>query len=330
LTAGRIGPTVRPTMHSWVALARWAHLTLALGILLVVAPPAIGQQPTTHPAAVSIIEFAPKSGPVGTTVTIYGTGLSSTPSENPVTFNGTLAQVISATSTEIVTTVPAGTATGLISVTTALGAATSSEAFTVGTPGEPTLPGFRPTVGEPETAVTITGTNFEDGEAEPGDRGRRLDNPDAGPLMTGFIATVAVLQIAVSLQVILRTYGSGLTPQNCRVIIGVFANALMRRLWSMSERENDQRAKWKQTKQCEVEAGDTIMMLKRCFEAQYRSLQPNLRALLELHGADLPFITNPIPPRIVPCVTALWWTDDLMVRKEQRIFMMVKEDVFLR
>jgi hypothetical protein len=326
-------------MHSWVALARWAHLTLALGLLLVVAPPAIGQQPTTHPAAVSIIEFAPKSGPVGTTVTIYGTGLSSTPSENPVTFNGTLAQVISATSTEIVTTVPAGTATGLISVTTALGAATSREAFTVGTPGEPTLTGFRPTVGGPETAVTLMGTNFDTPannrvvfNAEPEDRSRRLDDPDAEPMMPEFIATVAVLQIAVGLQVILRIYSSGLTPQNCRVIVGVgvFAHALMRRLWSMIGRENDERAQWKQTKQCEPEASDTITMLKRCFEAQYRSLQPNLRALLDLHGADLPFITNPIPPRIVPCVTALWWTDDLTVRKEQRIFMMVKEDVFLR
>jgi len=282
------------------------YLTLALGLLLVVAPPAIGQRPITH---------------------IYDAleRLVAVVSENAMTFNGTLAQVISATSTEIVTTVPAGTATGPISVTITLGAATNSEAFTVGTPGEPMLTGFTPTVGG-------EGTQSEDGEVEPGDRSRRLDDPDAGPLMTEFIATVAVLQIAVGLRVILRIYGSGLTPQNCRVItgVGVFANALMRRLWSMGERENGERAKWKQTKQSGVEPGDTITMLKRCFEAQYRSLQPNLRALLDLHGADLPFITNPIPPRIVPCVTALWWTDDLMVRKEQRIFMMVKEDVFLR
>ena len=79
-----------------------------------------------------------------------------------------------------------------------------------------------------------------------------------------------------------------------------------------------------------MDANETIMMLKRCFEAQYRGLQPELRAFLEFHDADLPFITNPIPAGICPRVTALWWTDDLMVRKEHRVFMMVKEDVFLR
>jgi hypothetical protein len=50
--------------------------------------------------------------------------------------------------------------------------------------------------------------------------------------MTKFITPVPVLAIAVGLQVILLMYGSGLTPQTCRVIIGVgvFAKALMREL----------------------------------------------------------------------------------------------------
>ncbi len=98
----------------------------------------------------------------------------------------------------------------------------------------------------------------------------------------------------------------------------------------MIDRENDKRVKWKQTKQCEVESHETIMMLKRCFEAQYRSLQPELRALLKQHDGDLPFITNSIPAGICARVTALWWTDDLTVPKEHRILMMVKEDVFLQ
>ncbi len=50
--------------------------------------------------------------------------------------------------------------------------------------------------------------------------------------MTEFIATVAVLAIAVGLQVILLMYGSGLTPHTFTVIIGVgvFAKALTREL----------------------------------------------------------------------------------------------------
>jgi YD repeat-containing protein len=46
---------------------------------------------------VSILEFTPSDGPNGTTVTIYGTGFSSTPSQNTVTFNGVAATVTSST-----------------------------------------------------------------------------------------------------------------------------------------------------------------------------------------------------------------------------------------
>ena len=44
---------------------------------------------------VSILEFTPCNGPNGTTVTIYGTGFGSTPSQNTVTFNGVAATVTS-------------------------------------------------------------------------------------------------------------------------------------------------------------------------------------------------------------------------------------------
>jgi YD repeat-containing protein len=47
---------------------------------------------------VSIISFTPSSGPVGTTVTIAGTGFSSTPSQNVISFNGVAATVSAATS----------------------------------------------------------------------------------------------------------------------------------------------------------------------------------------------------------------------------------------
>jgi YD repeat-containing protein len=110
---------------------------------------------------VSIIEFTPISGLVGTTVTLYGTGFSATASENSVTFNGTAAAVSSSTATQIVTIVPAGATTGPIAVTTPSGSATSSAPFTVSSSTAPTISGFTPTAGTSGTTVTITGTNFD-------------------------------------------------------------------------------------------------------------------------------------------------------------------------
>ncbi len=73
---------------------------------------------TRQPASqVAIIEFTPKRGPVGTSVTIQGTGFSATPAENAVTVNGVAAAVGSATATELVATVPAGATMGPIAVT---------------------------------------------------------------------------------------------------------------------------------------------------------------------------------------------------------------------
>ena len=74
-------------------------------------------------ALVSVIDFNPASGPVGTAVTIYGTGFSPTASENTVTFNGTAASVSSASPTQLVVSVPAGATTGSIGVTAPAGSA---------------------------------------------------------------------------------------------------------------------------------------------------------------------------------------------------------------
>jgi YD repeat-containing protein len=112
---------------------------------------------------VSIIEFVPKSGPVGSTVTIQGTGFSATPSQNAVAFNGTAATVTAASANELTVTVPVGATTGAIGVTVSgVGSATSSEPFTVTAASlAPTITGFSPTLGAAGTAVDVTGTNFE-------------------------------------------------------------------------------------------------------------------------------------------------------------------------
>jgi len=110
----------------------------------------------------SVIDFNPNSGPVGSTVTIHGTGYSATPSQNIVTFNGVAASVVSSTLTQIVATVPAGATTGVIAVTSPAGSASSSASFTVtgSSAGAPTVAGFTPTSGTAGTSITINGTNF--------------------------------------------------------------------------------------------------------------------------------------------------------------------------
>ena len=82
-------------------------------------------------AQLSIIDFLPGSRPVGTTITIYGTGYSSPPSQNSVQFNGVPATVTSASTTQLVVQVPANATTGLITVTTPSGSAASARPFTV-------------------------------------------------------------------------------------------------------------------------------------------------------------------------------------------------------
>ena len=109
----------------------------------------------------SIIEFTPNSSPIGATVTIFGTGFSTTSSQNTVKFNGVTATIASATATQIVTSVPASATTGAITVNTPLGLATSSTPFTVTASAAPTITGFTPTIGAAGAAVTINGTNFE-------------------------------------------------------------------------------------------------------------------------------------------------------------------------
>ena len=107
----------------------------------------------------TITGFTPASGPVGTSVTITGTGFGTTLANNAVKIGGTGASITSATSTQIVATVPAGTVTGPIGVAANGGAfAYTSSNFTM---PPPTISGFTPSSGTVGTSVTITGTGFD-------------------------------------------------------------------------------------------------------------------------------------------------------------------------
>ena len=86
---------------------------------------------TGSPSALAIFSFSPAQGSVGQTVVIQGQNFSATPSANTVQFNGTTAAVTAATANQLTATVPAGAASGPISVTVGTSTATSSSNFTV-------------------------------------------------------------------------------------------------------------------------------------------------------------------------------------------------------
>jgi YD repeat-containing protein len=87
---------------------------------------------TTTSSTTSVFTFAPVNGPVGMTVTIYGDGFSTTPSQNTVKFyNGVVAAVSASTIATLTVTVPSSAAYGPITVTGPHGTATSSQYFTV-------------------------------------------------------------------------------------------------------------------------------------------------------------------------------------------------------
>jgi VCBS repeat-containing protein len=103
---------------------------------------------------VTIASFTPLSGPVGTRVTLTGTNLNLA---TRVQFNEIDAAIISSSSSQLITTVPLGATTGLITVLTQYTKAQSKTAFKV----TPAITSFAPASGPAGTQVTITGTNLD-------------------------------------------------------------------------------------------------------------------------------------------------------------------------
>jgi IPT/TIG domain len=108
-------------------------------------------QPPPSPPRPSVTSFAPTSGPVGTAVTITGTGLSGT---SAVTFAGSPATYTVVSDTQLTATVPAGAATGPIAVTAPGGTATTAP-FTVSVPVTSPSPSAPP---PPATTAPTTTT----------------------------------------------------------------------------------------------------------------------------------------------------------------------------
>lgn len=112
--------------------------------------------------APTITGFTPDSGVMGGTVTISGANFIN--GATTVKFNGNASDAVTFVSGGAITaTVPTGATTGLISVTTAAGTATSPSDFTV--ISVPVISAFSPASGALGSLVTITGANFTDATA---------------------------------------------------------------------------------------------------------------------------------------------------------------------
>ncbi len=102
--------------------------------------------------APTITSFSPTSGAVGDSIIITGTNFNSL---TGVTFGGNALAAGSYTATQITVTVPSGAETGLITVSTSNGSASTPSNFTVVDAGTPVI-----TIGSNASATAVLGEPF--------------------------------------------------------------------------------------------------------------------------------------------------------------------------
>jgi len=116
---------------------------------------------TTGGGSHTITSISPAAGPIGTEVTITGTGFNTTTTANTVTFSGGInATVKTATATSLVVDVPTGALSGTIAVTIAGGTKNSPTSFTVVSSGTLFISDFNPKRGAIGQEITIDGDLF--------------------------------------------------------------------------------------------------------------------------------------------------------------------------
>ncbi|MEV7090535.1 RHS repeat-associated core domain-containing protein [Streptomyces sp. NPDC093085] len=107
----------------------------------------------------SVLSLVPVRAAAGARITVSGTGFAPTPAANTVTFGGKQAEVVSASRTRLVVTVPAGAADGKVSVTTSGTTEQTPEPFALAAAG-PSITKVDPATGPVGTVVTLTGAGF--------------------------------------------------------------------------------------------------------------------------------------------------------------------------
>lgn len=136
-----------------------------------------------------VIDFAPRVGTAGATVTIYGSGFDPAPTANAVSFSGAPATVVTATETVLTVLVPAAATSGKLTVSNVRGSATSEADFVLKADSQaPTIVSFAPTIGTGGTRVTLVGARFQlnadDDKVTVGGRPAAVVSDGAGPSTT--------------------------------------------------------------------------------------------------------------------------------------------------
>lgn len=151
--------------------------------------------------APTLTSLSPTSGNIGSTITLSGTGFSTTLSQNNVKFNGIAATVTNASSTSLTVTVPDGATSGDVTVT--VNGKTSAEIhFDVTT--TLTVTSFNPASGSVGTSVVIMGSGFD-------------SNPSVNVVKFSGVAAEVTEATATTLKV---TVPSGATTGTVTVAIG--------------------------------------------------------------------------------------------------------------
>ncbi|MFI6697851.1 IPT/TIG domain-containing protein [Streptomyces sp. NPDC050509] len=107
----------------------------------------------------SVLSLVPVRAAAGGRITLSGTGFATTPVSNTVSFGGKLAEVVSASRTRLVITVPAGAADGKVSVTAGGATEQTPETFALAAAG-PSITKVAPETGPVGTVVTLSGAGF--------------------------------------------------------------------------------------------------------------------------------------------------------------------------
>ncbi len=128
-------------------------------IVVIVSGVSSNGAPFTFYPYPALTGFSPTSGPVGTLVTITGTGLLDGGNNASVTFNGTPAAISSDTATSIQAAVPTGATSGPISVFVNGVTVKTTSSFTV-TSSLLNISGISPNYGAPAALIKISGTGF--------------------------------------------------------------------------------------------------------------------------------------------------------------------------